>query len=169
MVIWIIGLSRSGKTTLAKALIKKLNNKKRRFVHVDGDVIRTIYNDELGHTMKDREINAERISRLTKYLADQGLNVIGSVLSNFPKWQTWNKKNIKNYKQILLKVDFNTLLTRDTNHLYKKALKGKIKNVVGFDIHFRKPIKSTLVIDNNKYLKNLKPLVKESLKKLRLK
>ena len=82
MVIWIIGLSRSGKTTVAKALIKKLYKKRRKFIHVDGDVIRKIYSDKLGHSMKEREINAERLSKLTKYLSDQGLNVIGSVLSN---------------------------------------------------------------------------------------
>jgi len=169
MVIWIIGLSRSGKTTLAKALIKKLNNKKRKFIHVDGDIIRMIYNDKIGHSLKEREINAERISRLTKYLSEQGLHVIGSVLSNFPKWQNWNKKNIKNYKQIFLQVDFSTLLKRDTNNLYKNALKGKIKNVVGLDLKFRKPIKSSIIINNNKNLKNLKPLIKEALKKLKLK
>ena len=169
MVIWIIGLSRSGKTTLAKALIKNLNKKKRKFIHVDGDVIRKIYQDKIGHTMKDREINAERISKLTKFLSDEGINVIGSVLSNFPKWQSWNKKNIKNYKQIFLKVDFDTLLKRDTNNLYKNALKGKIKNVVGFDLKFRKPIKSTITIDNNKYLKNLDSLANQVLKKIKFK
>ena len=169
MVIWIIGLSRSGKTTLAKALIKKLNNKKRKFIHIDGDVMRLIYNDKLGHTMKDREINAERISKMTKFLSDQGLNVIGSVLSNFPKWQTWNKKNIKNYKQIYLKVNLKSLLKRDTNDLYKNALRGKIKNVVGVDLKFKKPISSSIVINNNDYLKNITPLVKKSLEKLKLK
>ena len=119
--------------------------------------------------MKDREINAERISKLTKFLSDEGINVIGSVLSNFPKWQSWNKKNIKNYKQIFLKVDFDTLLKRDTNNLYKNALKGKIKNVVGLDLKFRKPIKSTITIDNNKYLKNLDSLANQVLKKIKFK
>ena len=168
MVIWIVGLSKSGKTTLAKALISKLNKRKKKFVHIDGDVVRKIYNDNLGHTIKDREINAERISKLTKFLSDQGLNVIGSVLSNFPKWQNWNKKNIKNYKQIYLKTDLKTLLKRDINNLYKKALKGKIKNVIGVDLNFNNPIKSSIVINNNTQLKNLKPLVKEVLKKLKM-
>ena len=86
MVIWIIGLSRSGKTSVAKSLIKRLNKKGKKFIHVDGDIVREIYDDRLGHTVKDREKNAKRISKLTKFLSDQGLNVIGSVLSNFPKW-----------------------------------------------------------------------------------
>ena len=168
MVIWIIGLSRSGKTSVAKSLIKKLNKKGKKFIHVDGDIVREIYDDRLGHTVKDREKNAKRISKLTKFLSDQGLNVIGSVLSNFPKWQRWNKKNIKNYKQIFLKVDFDTLLMRDTNNLYKRALRGKIKNVVGLDIKFKKPIKSSIIIDNNIKLKNLDPIVKKIQKKLNL-
>lgn len=168
MVIWIIGLSRSGKTTIAKALMKKLYKKRRKFIHVDGDVIRKIYSDKLGHTMKEREINAERLSKLTKYLSDQGLNVIGSVLSNFPKWQRWNKKNIKNYKQVFLKVNLSTLLLRDKKKLYKNAIRRKIKNVVGIDIRFNKPIKGSIVINNNKNLDNVDPIVKEITKKLKI-
>ena len=100
MVIWLIGLSKSGKTTIAKKLIKSLKSKKKvNFFHLDGDVMRKIYSDKLGHTIKDRKINAMRISKLCKLLSDQGVNVVASVLSNFPVWQKWNKKNIKNYKQ----------------------------------------------------------------------
>ena len=70
---------------------------------------------------------------------------------------------------MLLLFKAKNLLKRDTNDLYKRALKGKIKNVVGVDLKFKKPISSSIVIDNNKYLKNITPLVKESLKKLKLK
>ena len=84
MVIWLIGLSKSGKTTIAKKLKKKIKEKKKiNFFHIDGDVMRNIYNDKLGHTIKDRKINAERISKFCKLLSDQGINIIASVLSNF--------------------------------------------------------------------------------------
>ena len=169
MVIWLIGLSKSGKTTIAKKIKKKIKEKKKiNFFHIDGDVMRNIYNDKLGHTIKDRKINAERISKFCKLLSDQGINIIASVLSNFPDWQRWNKKNIKNYKQILLKVNLKTLLTRDKQKLYRNAINGKIRNVVGVDIKFKKPIKKTIIIDNNKNLNNVNPVVEEIIKKLKI-
>ncbi len=146
-----------------------MQKKKTNFFHLDGDVIRKIYSDKLGHTIKDRRINAMRISKLCKLLSDQGINVVASVLSNFPLWQKWNKKNIKNYKQVFLKVDLSILLLRDKQKLYQKAINKKIKNVVGIDIKFKKPIKSSIVINNNKNLKNVNPVVEEIIKKLKIK
>lgn len=163
MVIWIIGLSSSGKSKIAGLVYKKLKKKKTNTVWLDGDKVRKIYNDKLGHTLKDREKNAERISRLTKYFSDQNINVIASVLSNFPKWQNWNKKNIKNYKQVYLKVTLENLILRDKKNLYKKALKKKRKNVVGIDLKFHEPLNSDLIIDNNKMTKNFNKIVKKIL------
>ena len=118
MVIWILGLSGSGKTSLAIKIIKK--SKKNKFLHIDGDYIRNIYEKKLGHTIKDRQINASRISKLVKYISDQKVNVIVSVLSNFPKWLKWNRKNIKNYFEVYLKTDLDILKIEDQNFIQKK-------------------------------------------------
>ena len=163
MVIWIIGLSSSGKSKIASLVYKKLKKRKINSVWLDGDEVRKIYNDKLGHNIKDREKNAERISRLTKYFSDQNINVIASVLSNFPKWQKWNKRNIKSYKQVYLKVSLDNLILRDKKNLYKNALKKKKKNVVGVDIKFHEPLKSDLIIDNNKRTKNFDKIVNKIL------
>ena len=154
MVIWIIGLSGSGKTTIANLLFKKLKKKYSNIVHLDGDIVRQIYDDKIGYSIADREKNAQRLSKMTKFLSDQKIHVIGSVLSNFPKWQQWNKKNIKNYYQVYLKVSLEKLVKRDKKNIYKKALQGKKNNVVGVDIKFKEPLNSNLVIDNNKYRKS---------------
>ena len=154
MVIWLIGLSGSGKSTFGKIVYKKLKKKRKNTVWLDGDMVRKIYNDNLGFTNKDRETNAKRLSNLSKFLSDQKINVVGSVLSNFPKWQKWNKKNIKDYNQVYIKVSLKNLLLRDKKDLYKKALKKMKKNVVGVDIKFHEPNNSDLIIDNNIKTKN---------------
>ena len=123
MIIWIMGLSGSGKSTLGIILKDKL--KKKKLIHLDGDALRKIYNDKLGHTMKDREINAERISKLAKFLSEQKVSLIVSVLSNFPKWLKWNKINLKNYHEVYLKTEMNILKKRR-----RKLYSGKIKNVI---------------------------------------
>ena len=68
MVIWLIGLSGSGKSTIAKILYKKIKKKNPNTVWLDGDEVRKIYNDKLGYNLKDREKNAQRLSKITNYL-----------------------------------------------------------------------------------------------------
>ena len=162
MVIWILGLSGSGKTTLAKKIHLKLK-KKIKIIHVDGDAMRKIYSDKLGHSLKDREINAERISKLVKYLSDQNIHVIVSVLSNFPKWLKWNKKNFKKYYEVYLKTDMAILKKRK-----KKLYSNKIKNVIGLDLKFNEPINPNIVIENCQSFKKLEIEVKNLLNKLKL-
>ncbi len=159
MIIWILGLSGSGKTTLAKMIMKKV--KKRKVVHIDGDAIRNIYEKKLGHTIKDREINASRISKLVKYISDQNTNVIVSVLSNFPKWLSWNRKNLKNYYEVYLKYNLSILKKRKPK-LYKKS----IKNVVGKDIKFNEPKRPNLIIHNCENLSHLKDVATKIAKKI---
>ena len=100
MIIWIIGLSGSGKTTLANHLINQLKIIGKDFINVDGDVIREIFDNDLGHTYNDRRNNAKRISRLCKFLEKNNQNVICSILSISEEDRIWNKKNFKNYFEI---------------------------------------------------------------------
>lgn len=160
MVIWILGLSGSGKTTLAKLINKNLKNKK--FLHIDGDLIRKIYEKKLGHTIKDRLINAKRISRLVKFLSDQNINMVVSVLSNFPGWLKWNRKNIKKYFEIYLNTDLAILKKRKPN-LYS----GKIKNIVGVDIKFNQPKNSNITINNCDSMDDLNRISKKIIKKIK--
>ena len=149
MVIWIIGLSGTGKTTLATQVVQRIRDQNGKVVLLDGDLIRTLFNNDVDHTIEGRRRNAERLSALSKYLADQGINVVAAVLSIFPDWQRWNRDNIKNYNEVYLKSSMETLLRRDIKNLYARAIKGEIKNVVGVDIPFPEPESPDLVLDNN--------------------
>ena len=163
MVIWIIGLSGSGKTYLSKKILKKISNKKK-FIHLDGDEFRKYISKDLGYSLKDREINAERISKLVKFLSDKNINLIVSVLSNFPHWLSWNKKNIKNYYEIFIQVDKKELFKRNKKNLYL----SRKKNVVGKDIKFYPPKKPNIIFKNNFNNKKLNFFLKELSKKLKI-
>jgi len=149
MVIWLIGMSASGKTTIGKKIFEKLKDSNEKWVFLDGDVFRNILGEDLGHSIEDRRKNAYRISKFCEFLNLQNINVIASVLSIFHDNQKYNKENIPDYKEIFLDVKFDNLLRRDNKELYKKALDGNIKNVVGVDIKFVPPFSPDLIIDNN--------------------
>jgi len=153
MILWIIGLSGTGKTTLAKAIVKKIRKNKKKVVHIDGDQIRKAFGNDLGYSPEDRKINAKRICSICKVLSDQNINVVCSILSVFESSRSWNRKNLKNYYEVYIKSSIKDLLKRDSKNLYSKFQKGKIKKVTGFDIKFEEPAKSNLVINNNSSLK----------------
>ena len=149
MVIWLIGLSGSGKTTLACQVVERIRQMNGKVVLLDGDLIRTLFGNDVDHTIEGRRRNAERLSVLTKYLADQGIHVVAAVLSIFPEWRRWNRENIPDYSEVYLKASMQTLLRRDIKDLYAKATRGEIVNVVGVDISFPEPENPDLVIEND--------------------
>jgi adenylylsulfate kinase len=149
MVIWIIGLSGSGKTTLSELVYGRLKPRVPNLVRLDGDVLRDLFGNDVDHTIEGRRRNAQRLSVLSKFLADQGIHVIAAVLSIFPEWREWNRKNIPGYAEVYLKASLGTLRRRDTKNLYSRALTGELPNVVGVDIPFPEPQAPDLVIDNN--------------------
>ncbi len=140
MVVWIIGLSGSGKTFLAREIYKKFKGKK---ILVDGDVVRKYITYKLKYSMTDRKKNSLLISDLCKFLESQGFMVICSILSIFKEHQKMNRKKFKNYFQIYLDVKLSLLEQRNNKKIYSK------KNVAGKKINFPKPYMSDIIIKNN--------------------
>ena len=149
-LFWITGLSGSGKTSLAKNLYNNIREKNINTVFLDGDVLRSI----LGYKNNNYEKNsrlavAMKYSNLSKLFTDQGINVIFATISMFDAVRSWNKKNIKNYVEIYLKVPLEKIIERDKNQLFSKAVKKENKNVVGIDITIEEPKNPDIILYNN--------------------
>ncbi len=149
MVIWFIGLSGAGKTTLANRVFAMLKKKTKNAVLIDGDVIREIFSNDLGHTIDDRRKNAERISALCKFLDEQDINVVCSILSLFPDNREWNRRHISRYYEVFIDTPMEQLVQRDVKGFYKQYLDGDLKNLPGLDIDFPIPEAPDLRILND--------------------
>lgn len=160
MVIWIIGLSGSGKTYLSKKIYKKITGKK---IHLDGDIVRKYLTYNLKYTLKDRERNSLFISDLCKFLESEGFTVVCSILSIFRNHQKNNRLKFNSYFQIYLKTDLKNLKLRNNKNIYSQK-----KNVVGEEIKFPKPYKNDLII-NNSFKPYSKKLIEAILKKINAK
>ena len=124
MVIWLIGLSASGKTTLGREIYNQWKSTEPNTVFIDGDEIRDIFKqdqEENSHTIDGRRKNAERICELCAWLDRQSINVVCSILSIFENSQEWNRKNYSKYFEVFISVPMDTLLKRETKNLYKLA------------------------------------------------
>lgn len=148
MVVWIVGLSGAGKTTLANKIVAHIRRAHCNVVLIDGDMLREVFGNDLGHTMEDRLINARRICQLGKLLDDQGINVVCAILSLFPETRLWNREHLKNYYEVFIDTPIQDLIQRDTKGIYRRYNRGEIRNVAGMDIEFPRPDNADLIISN---------------------
>ncbi len=146
MVIWITGISGAGKTTLANHYKKR---SKKKIIFFDGDEFRKLFNNDIQYSLKSRDINAQRLTKLVKFLSDQNNNIVISANITSYKYRLWCRKNISNFVEIFIDADLKNLIKRDYKKLYSRALKRKMKNVVGVDIPFTKPSGSNIYLTNN--------------------
>ena len=149
MVVWIIGLSGSGKTTIAELMHNEFLKKNLSTVLIDGDQIRELFSNDLGYSKEDRLKNAGRIKSLCKLLDNNKINVICAILSISEKDRQWCRKNLSAYKEIYIDASIHDISIRGYRDLYNNYDKGKVKNVVGKDIKFETPKSSNYIIKNN--------------------
>ena len=149
MVVWITGLSGSGKTTVCEALSQSLKPILPQIVMLDGDVIRSAFGGDLGYQENDRVTQIKRLQRLAKTLSDQGMLVIVAALYCNNSLMDWNRHNLKDYFEIYLEASLDYLKKRDYKCLYAKAISGEMINVVGVDINWQPPENPDLVINTN--------------------
>lgn len=146
MVIWLIGLSGAGKTTIGERVAARLRARQPNVVFLDGDMLRDVWGGNLGHHVEGRRVNAERISCLCRLLDRQGIIVVAAVLSIFPEWQEWNRREFSSYFEVFIDAPLELVEQRDAKGIYAQARRGEASNVVGIDIPFPRPAAPDLVI-----------------------
>lgn len=146
--IWLTGLSGSGKSTIAKALERKLISMGIATFILDGDNIRHGLNKDLGFSADDRTENIRRISEVAKLMNEAGLIVISSFISPFLKDRAQAREVIGKdcFIEVFVDADLKTCQERDPKGLYKKVAQGEISNFTGIDSPYEKPLNAEVSI-----------------------
>jgi len=146
-VFWLTGLSGAGKSTVASAVEKVLFDKGMKVVLLDGDTLRAGLNTDLGFTEKDRKENIRRTLEVAKLFENTGHIVICSLISPYRQERELMKAQTRNGHEVYIKASVETCIKRDPKGLYKKALKGDIKNFTGISSPYEVPSAPSLIID----------------------
>ena len=168
MIIWLIGLSGSGKSTVGKELYKLWKIDSKQTVLIDGDEIRRIFKHNVGdnpYSIEGRKINADRISNMCLWLDKQEINVVCCILSVFKESRKWNRENYSKYLEIYLHASDKILSER--RDLYDQARKGNLKNVVGVDIPFDVPNAYDFKFDTGQNLESAKTIADKIYKRIK--
>lgn len=143
MVVWVTGLSGSGKTTFCKKILAENFHGRWNILNLDGDVIRSVYGKTLSHSVEDRLKHFERVQKMSKVFSDQGLTVVVALLYSTPELLQENREMFDDYYEVFIDANMELLKKRDQKQLYSSS----VKDVVGLDIPYTKPKKSDILIN----------------------
>lgn len=151
-VIWLTGLSGSGKSTVSGHLDSYLHSQGYHSYILDGDNVRHGLNKDLGFSDKDRIENIRRVGEAAKLMADAGLILITAFISPFRHDRQMVRSLFEPGEFIEVHIDapLEVCEQRDPKGLYKKARDGVIKDFTGITSPYEAPENPEIVVDTSK-------------------
>lgn len=166
MIIWLTGLSGSGKTTVGSHVYDLWKADTPNVVLVDGDHVRRLLGADdstRDYTMAGRRKVAQRIADICSWLDEQNIHVVCCTISLFEDLQKENRERFNDYFEVYLSVPMDILRRRDNKNLYAPAFRNEIKDVIGVDLPFKPPAHPHMTIDNSQDSRDLALTAREIL------
>jgi adenylylsulfate kinase len=149
IVIWLCGLSGSGKSTIANAAERVLHQQGRFTTILDGDNLRTGINSNLGFSDQDRLENIRRIAEMSKIFVSQGIITFVSAITPRGELRDLARGIIgsDHLFEVYVEASYEACEIRDVKGLYAKAARGEIEHFTGKDGSFEPPFDPNLVLN----------------------
>ncbi|MFA5268682.1 MAG: adenylyl-sulfate kinase [Methanoregula sp.] len=147
-VVWLTGLSGSGKTTIAIMLELELRHRGVSFIQrLDGDIVRSGICRDLGFTKEDRDENIRRVGYIAGLLSTNGVVTLVSFISPYREARDTARQCCRTFVEVYVKCNLDTLVQRDVKGLYRKALDGEIPHFTGVSDPYEEPLHPELIIE----------------------
>jgi len=148
--LWFTGLPCSGKSAIADKLAEILREKGLRVERLDGDIVRQGLTRDLGFSRKDRDENIRRVTFVAKLLTRNGVAVLTSFISPYREIRDESRREIGTFLEVYVKCPVDVCMERDVKGMYKKALRGEIKEFTGVSDPYEEPLSPEIFIESDK-------------------
>jgi adenylyl-sulfate kinase len=148
--LWFTGLPCSGKSAIADKVADILRGRGLRAERLDGDIVRQDLTRDLGFSKKDRDENIRRVTFVSKLLTRNGVIVLTSFISPYKEMRAHARTQIGSFLEVYVKCSIEVCIERDVKGMYKKAMKGEIKEFTGVSDPYEEPEKPELVLETDK-------------------
>jgi adenylyl-sulfate kinase len=151
-VVWLTGLSGSGKSTVATGVEQLLFKYGYLVSILDGDTVRAGLNTDLDFSFEGRQENLRRVAEVASIFASTGHIVISTLISPQQQTRDFVKQIVNhNFHTVYIRADIDDCIERDPKGLYKKAMAGGIENFTGIGQSYEEPVNPELVIDTSNH------------------
>ncbi|MBC8120517.1 MAG: adenylyl-sulfate kinase [Gemmatimonadaceae bacterium] len=140
VTLWFTGLSGSGKTTIARAIERRLKASGCRVEILDGDIVRTNLSKGLTFSKEDRDINIRRVGFVANLLSRNGVIVMVAAISPYREIRDEVRSMTENFMEVYVNAPLEVCESRDVKGLYAKARAGTIKGFTGIDDPYEEPL-----------------------------
>lgn len=151
IMIWMTGLSGSGKSTVAIGVERELHRRGILCRILDGDNIRAGINSNLGFSAEDRKENIRRIAEIGKLFVDTGIVTIACFVSPTTELRKMARQIIgeKDFREVYIATPIEECERRDVKGLYARARRGEVKDFTGISAPFEAPTHPDLSLDTS--------------------
>lgn len=149
MVVWLIGISGAGKTTLGKQLVAHYQAQGKSAYLIDGDAVRSFYDNDLGYSREERMENIRRIILAAHVCNENGVVTVVANISPFEELRRFARSKIQDYREIYLKKNIQISMDRDVKGVYRAN--RDTGELVGLGQAFDEPEHSDLTLEIDQY------------------
>lgn len=146
MVIWLTGLSGSGKSTIAGCLVDELRRRGHAVEHLDGDILRQMF-PSTGFSRESRNEHVRRVGYIAALLAKHGVYTVVSLISPYRESRHFARSLAPAFMEVYVSTPLEVCERRDVKGLYAKARRGELSQFTGVDDPYEPPVNPEITID----------------------